>query len=122
MISKYLNDFQSSLSVTQGNKHFKNTVINLVILYYFEYNSLFVFYVYENVHCLTSKTYLLYSLSGQRLSNYLSCYTSCSTHFTNLLCYKESKHLSGVCIIKLITAVINSVTWKASVFIKASKK
>jgi hypothetical protein len=28
----------------------------------------------------------------------------------------------GACIIKLITAVINSVTWKASVFVKASKK
>jgi len=28
----------------------------------------------------------------------------------------------GVCIIKLIMAVINSVTQKASVFVKASKK
>ncbi len=28
----------------------------------------------------------------------------------------------GACIIKLITAVINSVTYKASVFVKASKK
>jgi hypothetical protein len=27
-----------------------------------------------------------------------------------------------VCIIKLFKAVVNSVTWKASVFVKASKK
>ncbi len=29
--------------------------------------------------------------------------------------------LPGVCIIKLITAIINSVTYKASMFVKASK-
>jgi hypothetical protein len=28
----------------------------------------------------------------------------------------------GACIMKLITAVINFVTWKASVFVKADKK
>ncbi len=83
-----------------------------------------MFYVYKSLlfNYLTSNPYLLYAGNGQRLSNYLSWCSSCSIHCTNLLCYKESKHLSRVCIIKLITAVINSVTWKASVFIKASKK
>ncbi len=37
----------------------------------------------------------------------------------NISTYIET---SGVCIIKLITAVINSVTYKVSVFVKASKK
>jgi hypothetical protein len=32
------------------------------------------------------------------------------------------KRIRGLCIIKLITAVINYITYKASVFVKASKK
>ncbi len=81
----------------------------------------------NKVECLPPSPILsLYDIVSMAVAYFLA-------HLTRLEMVARDKQFSlwrehfvqwtpGACIIKLITAVIHSVTWKASVFVKASKK